>query len=929
MNLNSFGRKETYLVKSKGLPVIRTKMMIPAMRARMVHRQRLIDRIEQGLPQGLVLVSAPAGYGKTTLVAEWARQSQKPVGWISLDPQDNDLQVFNRYLTSFVEVFFPNLPLSGMPLTGDSEGEFQALLVEIINACSELDQEFTMVLDDYHVIQNSQIHDGLLFTLEHLPQQLHFIVITRSDPPFPLARLRANGHVCEVKAADLSFSPAEASEFLTQTMQLHIDEAQTRQLNHEAEGWIAGLQMAALAHREALGRSPTADNQSLIQQYLIEEVFAHQPPELQEFLLRTSILNNLSGPLCNYLLGDQPGKPSGNQLLQKVNRSNLFITALDNEGKWFRFHPLFAEALRNLLAEKYPAEIPALHVRISKWCDHNDMSIEALQHALAGKDYQLTLSLLEKYSLQAMTQGNILDLLQWIEKVPIELIENSPLLCLIYSWGLVLSFDLDSSAKWVEKASRLLAEDKVQVKTDLSQQLRGGILAVQSILAAAHGEGERAIELSKQALELLPEENSFAHCFALLDQGVTYSLNGELSRAASLLEETISVSRSTGNWMVMMIARSNLGDLLISRGELNQALTLYRQSLAFAAPANGANSGFEGLFYIEIGEVYLLRNQLTEAEEALHSGLKLSSSWLPRLYELDATLQLARLQHSRGNYADSVATLQRAHALADVSEDSLDNLLVEIQTAKLALLRGETQPALVWASQNHLMEDAPPDWLTKVPFSFDISIHLLLARLFLRLASTEKNPQSVQRCRSLLAELLPRLYATEDVLSQIEANLLLALALQSVDETDDALAALEKALALAEPEGIRQVFVDEGLPLSRLLTRYLAYLKRRKESPIMPTRAFVTDLLFRISTPAETSAAITAVEPAPQVDLLTLRELEVLGQVAQGRTNQEIAAGLHLSVNTVKRHLNNIFLKLGATTRIQAIAVARQHGWLE
>ena len=924
------------MVKLEGLPVIRTKMMIPALRARMVHRQQLIARIEQGLAQGLVLVSAPAGYGKTTLVAEWAHQSRAPVGWLSLDARDNDLQVINRYLTSFVETFFPDLPAAsaGMPPAGYSEREFEALLVGIINACSELDQEFTLILDDYHVIQNPQIHAGLLFTLEHMPPRLRLILVTRTDPPFPLARLRANDHVCELHAADLTFTPAEANEFLNRTMQLPCDEAQSDQLNREAEGWITGLQMAALARRETPGHFPTASNQRLIQQYLIEEVFSRQPAAVQEFLLRMAVLNNLSGPLCDFLLGEHTDQPNGEQLLQTVNRSNLFITALDTEGKWFRFHPLFAEALRNLLAEKYAKELPTLHARASEWCDRNGLYEEALQHALAGNDYALTATLLEKYSLLAMQHGDILDLLQWIEKVPPVLVENSPLLCLIYAWGLALSFDLEGGAHWTEKASLLLDNPQVHYEPAIANELRGGIFAVQSILAAAHGEGERALDLSKSALQLLPEENSFSHCFALLDQGVTYLLNGELSRANTSLEETIRVSRSAGNWMVMMIARSNLGDVLISLGELSRALSLFRQSLAFAAPAKGHGSGFEGLIYIEIGEVYLLRNQLPAAAENLYRGRELSKSWLPRLYEMDATLQLAHLLHSQGNFVAADAAVQQARASADISEGSLDDLLVDLFEAKMALQRGRVQPALTWATKNHLLEPEAPSWLAKMPFSFDVAIRLLQARLLLALSHEEKNPQFCQRAAALLHELLPRLQTCGDVFSQIEANLLLAQVCQENGLPDEMLAALGQALALAEPEEFRQVFIDEGLPLSRLLTHYLAYLKRHQDSAVMPTRNFVTDLLFRLSSPGNpretpTESEIFVKAEIPGIgELLTPRETEVLGLAAQGRTNQEIGIELHLSVNTVKRHLNNIFLKLGATTRTQAIAIARQHGWL-
>ena len=910
--------------------------MIPALRDRMVQRLQLIDRIEQGLAKGFVLVSAPPGYGKTTLIAEWAHQSQTPTVWLSLDGQDNDLAVINRYLSAFLHNNFPAQQplLVDLPSPGNPELEFRALLVAVINACSEMAGNITVIVDDYHLIQNPQIHNGLLFLLEHLPCQFRLILITRSDPPFPLARFRANNHICELRAADLVFSVKETTEFLTCTMQLDINESRIGQFFRSSEGWVTGLQLAALSLDDS-GELPTAGhpaalNQNLVQRYIIEEVFFRQSAEVQDFLLRTSVLENLSAPLCDALLKN-PG--SSHQILHYLDRSNLFISALDEEGKWYRYHPLFAEALRHLLKEEHGDEVSLLHARASEWFDQNDMYEEALSHALATNDFTYTANLLNKYIMRTIKHGDFLALLHWIKKIPEELLETSPLLCLVNSWSLILSLDLEIGEKWVNKADRLLEKaDFTEIDKGLERDLRGGILAVRSILAAAKGEDEQAIEFSRQALDQLPKENNFSYGFALLDKGMMFSLNGNLSDAVSVLREAIRVSQASGNWMVMMIARCSLGDVLISRGELSQALTLLKKSLAYASPPKSSGTGFEGVILTEIGEIYLLRNQIAEASETLHNSVTLSRDWLPKLYELDAHIHLAHLLHCQGDYKSTQSEFQRAREISEVSEVNLDDLVIDLQEAQYALQRGEIDPVFTWAQKQHLLDEDKTEFTRSLPFSISTSVYLVLSRLLLHLGIREKKPQYFKQAAGLLNTLILQFQEMGYAASQIEAWLLLAITCQESGDAENALKAIQKALALAEPEGFRQVFIDEGLSASRLLIRFLAYQKKNKLSAELPTRNFVADLLFRL-TGHESNESQDATETrshavAAASELLTPRELEVLRLAAGGRNNQEIALELNLSINTVKRHLNNTFLKLGATSRTQAIALAHQQGWL-
>jgi LuxR family maltose regulon positive regulatory protein len=929
------------MIQFKGLPIIRTKIMIPALRARMVHRPRLLAEIERGLTEeGFILVSAPAGYGKTTLVSEWAQQSQHPVAWLSLDEHDNELMAINRYLTTLAESRLPQLKIDAdnLPPAGNPEEEFHNLLISIINGSSELSEPYTVVVDDYQVIQNPQIHAGLALLLDNKPPQMGLIVISRTDPPIPLARLRANHRILEINSRELEFSLAEAMEFLHNTMQCQLEDSRLHQIVQLTQGWVTGLQLIALAQHSADKSHPTGsvpqENQGLLQQYIIEEIIRKQPAEVQDFLRRTAVLDNLCAPLCDAVLDPTGQQKVSQSILDTLSRANLLITALDNEGKWFHYHPLLKEALQRLLSEQSPEETKALHLRASEWCDQNELYEEALNHTIAAGDYPRVVSLLEKYSLHVQKNGDILDLLRWVKKVPTEAINDSPLLFLIYAWGMILSFEMDSGEFWTERASNLLEERTNQEDRAYVQELRGVTYAAQSILAAVRGEGERSIELSRQALELLPEANSFAHCFVLLDQGVTYSLNSELTKAVEILQEAIRLSQTTGNWMVLMIARIFMGDVLINCGKLSQALNIFKQTLSAAAPGEGKSTGFEGMICIETGEIHLLRNELNEAAADLQRSISLEKSWLPMLYELDAHLKLTHLHFARRDFAAAAAEIKTARSLAEISQGSLDDLFIDIYEAKYALLRGDASLALQWLQKNALLHQSPVEFCANLPFSFGTVIQLLVVRCDVVLFRQQKEAELLQHARSVLDPLLERLQSSGYVDALIEADLLLAEIEQEEENNEACLMALQNALALAEPEQYRQNFLDEGLPMARLLTTLLAAMKHGKIAYSLTTRSFVTDLLFRLTGQQdEASAEAHPNTPSPDaytapIELLTPREMEVLRLAASGRTNQEIAAELSLSVNTVKRHLNNIFLKLGATTRTQAIALAHQQGWL-
>jgi LuxR family maltose regulon positive regulatory protein len=926
--------------KKKGFPIIRTKIMIPALRPGIIHRPHLIQRIENGIEQGFVLISAPPGYGKTTLVADWAHGKKTPVFWLTLDEQDNDELTLKRYFWAMAnEETSSGQAEPAVFSIHDHSGEgIHSLLISLINGCVESDTEFSLVLDDYQTIQNPEIHREILFLLDHFPAHFRLVIITRSDPPFPLAHLHAVNRVTEIRAADLNFSRAEAGEFLSQTIPLELSGAEIQQTYEQTEGWITGLQLKAISlneiHAVRLEGAALSSNPRLTMEYMIDEVLYRQSPDVQDFLIRTSILDNLNGHLCDFVINQDNPQLNSQELLHSLYHSNIFLIPLDQEELWFRYHPLFSQALRNLLLEKHPTEVPVLYSRASQWCDQNGMFEEALAYSSHADDKQQYLTLVEKYSIFAVNKGNILDTLAWIKRTDQNLIETSPLLCLIYAWGLMIRFELNLSEYWLEKTRDLLANEPVsKVLLPYKNDLLGLVFAAQSMLSIMRGDIEQALVFSTQALQILPEENSFSHCFALLNQGLTLAMNGNLDQAIEVYEETILISQRSGNWITLMISRSNLAEVLIDKGKLSRALILFQQSLKYL-PSSETSSGFKGYLYKEIGEVYLIRNQLKEAGKFLMQGVDLSRDWLPSINQLDTHIRLANYYHCQGDYINSKNEINLAREIADVSQGQMDDLIIDISEIKLSLLRGQTSQAINWVQRMKLTGDDYPTVLGKMPVALSVPTGLLLARLSFVLGRQGNDHSQIERVEKILLPILPDLEKMGQVSYSLEGWMLVALAYHELNRLTEMFAILEKVFRIAEPEEIRQVFINEGIPMSRLITRYLAHIKQNPPADGIPSRAFLSDLLYRMSNrndeqiPASAEIVDEGVEKPISPDMLTQREIEVMTLVASGQTNGEIAGRLHLSINTVKRHLNNIFLKLGVATRTQAILVARKQGWI-
>ena len=484
------------------IPLLQIKMVTPVIKSKLVHRSHLINKIEKGIEHGFVLVSSPPGYGKTTLVADWAHHSKTPVAWLSLDAYDNDLLIFNRYLKQLLDKTFFSFNPSQFNLLVESNSidDYPTLLATFINSFSESTTDYTLVLDDYHLIKNHKIHESIIYLLDHFPAHLRLIIITRSDPPFSLARLRANHRITELHAAELAFSLQETNQFLNQIRQLSLPDQTVAQFYEKTEGWVTGLQLASLTNIDAKLMEKhdltISFNTNLTMEYIVEEVVKQQPIKIQKFLLRTSVLTNLYGPLCDYIL--EPFEPASNsrELLNELFHSNLFFNTLDPEENWYRYHPLFVTALRQILEENYREEITILYSRAISWCEQHDLYDAALTYAETIGDKSRMVELLEKYSFEAIKQNRIMDVIGQVNRTDQELIASSPVLSLVYSWRYLLSFDIDTGEIWLDKASKLMETmDTDSRLKPFENEIWGLLAAGKSIIAATQYDMNKALEL--------------------------------------------------------------------------------------------------------------------------------------------------------------------------------------------------------------------------------------------------------------------------------------------------------------------------------------------------------------------------------------------------------------------------------------------------
>ena len=880
--------------------LLTTKLYIPPVRPELVPRPRLIERLNEGMTRKLILVSAPAGFGKTTLVTEWLSSAEHPFTWLSLDENDNDPARFTVYLLAALQKIDPSIGQAAQAmLQAPQPPPPESLLTTLINDIAVTPHPFVLVLDDYHLIHALTIHQQLAFLLEHQPPQMHLVVATREDPPLPLALWRGRDQVTELREAHLRFTSDEAAIFLNQVMGLELTADEVAALAARTEGWIAGLQMAALSmqgHQDIPGfiRAFTGSHRHILD-YLMEEVFQRQPADVQDFLLKTSILDRLTAPLCNATVGQDGILPYDAQaMLDRLDQANLFVVRLDEARQWYRYHRLFADLLRHRLDVVYgPKHVVLLHARASQWFEATGFPAEAIQHALAAADWARAATLIYDISGSLLQRGEVTTLLGWLQALPDEIVRARPQLCLECSWPLILTGRLDVAESYLGQAEQAAQDDAAFL---------GGIVAAQVFIARMRGDDRRTIGLSQRALSLLPPDDLAGRSVVAVNLGIAQWNSGHLTEAEQALTAADHAAQQSGNVYARLMALGFLGLIQAAWGKPHRAAELFRQAIEV-----GEQLPPVALVHNELGALLYEWDDLAAADH-LQQGIELGQRSGNLEIQIGGYRTLARLKQAQGDASAALDALQQAHQLA--REGHVSPLMCARNAAchvQIALAQDDLNTAVHLAEQVTEDADASP---------FYPLLGLTSARLLLAQNEKAAAAERLQACY----EIAIRAGWQYGV---VEVRALQALAAPM----PAALAFLTDALTLAQPEGYVRTFVDKGEPMATLLREAMA-------QGIAPD--YVAKLLAAFKAKAgerghpgkaPTSSAPPSAQPL--VEPLSDRELDVLRLLADGQTNDEIAHALCVSVNTVKTHLKNIYGKLGVSSRRQAAAQAKQLGLVE
>jgi LuxR family maltose regulon positive regulatory protein len=874
--------------------LIQTRLHIPPLRAKHIQRPRLFSSLEQALERKLILLSAPAGYGKTTLLSAWARRTSWPVAWFSLDRGDNDRTRFFTYLLSALQRIQPQVGqiTSGL-LAARQAPSNEQLLTPLLNELL-LVPHMALVLDDYQSIEEQSIHEALTFLLEYLPESLRLIIATRTDPPLPLARLRARHQLQELRTNELRFSREESVAFLTESMDLSLQEEVIVALDERNQGWITGLQLAALSLQ---GHSHQPDHHlaeihHFVFDYLAEEVMQQLSPSLQTFLLQTSVLTHLYPALCDAVTG----QGSGQHQLVLLEKNNLFLMPLDAEQNWYRYHPLFAEFLRKRLRQHNSAIIPDLLERASLWCEQHRFLDEAIEYALAAELDGRAAQLIARHARTLLTKRELSTLLRWIEKLPADIVQVQPQLCISYCWALLFTFQVERIGPLLQQAESVLDD-----MSDREGQtaLRGEIAAIQATQASLRGDLEQTIVLTARALSDLPPEDLWTRGTLVFFQGVAYYVTGDMLKARQSYQEALSLNRSAGNHSLALLAHCYLARLLMTVGQLRDALQMLETARAQARERDSLFSLAGGILAVELGNIYYEQNEMerayAELTRSIEIGKMLASADLLRA----GFLALARWQQARGQMEAARGLLGQV----DEVKQSASVLWVE---AEIQAYR------LQWEASQHRAKEMEYYRIVELEREEGPTITLLTEITYLARVRALIISGSMNAALGLLEKLLRHAEDEQRTGSIIKIRILQAKIFFLRGDSVPGLKAIQRALTLAAPERYMRVFLDEGEPIKVALQHAAAH---GIQSPytLQILRAF--------------SEAVPHVFQAqPLLDPLSERELEVLQCIRSGLSNQAIADHLQVSLNTVKTHLSHIFAKLHVNSRTQAVARANELG---
>jgi LuxR family transcriptional regulator, maltose regulon positive regulatory protein len=921
--------------------LLATKLRRPTTSPKRVHRPHLIQCLNDGLEAGrkMMLVSAPPGFGKTTLLSEWVAQLHRPAAWLSLDEGDNDPIRFWTCLIAACRSVHGGVGEAALTLFHSPEPlPDETIPTILINDLIRLENDLVLILDDYHLIQNQSIHTALSFLLDHLPDQLHLVLSTRVDPPWPLARLRTRNQLIELRATDLRFSIEEAAAFLNQVMELNLTAEDVAALEARTEGWIASLQLAAIAMQSPIsmkGRNDLANfvkaftgSHVYVAEYLVEEVLRHQSEDTQTFLLRTSILERLSAKLCEAVTGRQDGQV----ILMALHRSNLFVIPLDDEGHWFRYHRLFADLLQAHLRQTFPGEaIATLHTRASRWYEAAGMVNEAIQHALAAADYATVVRLIESHAVEMLMQGYTKTVEGWLTAIPSELRLRSIRINLAFAWMHLLRGAFAAAAPHVERLQTMLAGSQLD---EADPSLKAEWLALQAYLLSARGQLTESLELARRARDIAPETDGYVQSLAYNALGSAYLMLNDYTRVVEVYQKTIQHGRAAANSLVEMLGISVLAQIATQHGQLHFAYELASQGID-RAERSGSPPAIVMAVHGALGQVHYQWAHLAEAQSHFLRAIQLCALSGYTAGEIYGRANFSRLLQIEGNLPAADQEIQQAIDLMRSGAPAWGGDEAVVQQVRLHLAQHQQAAAeSMLAKQGFSFKEgfSFPDLATGQAMTYsngllyNSALHILLHR-----ARTQRKPESLQSGIKLADRLINGALQSQYFSIVLEALLLRAQMHATLGNAQAGLADVAQALERAEPEGFISIFVEAGSPIAESLAVLL-----KRAQPDSAQSEYIQTILTAYSrmqplrvTREEQPVPNRPIVPGEQlVEPLTPRELEVLQLIAAGDSNQTIADNLVITVRTVKKHTTNIYGKLNAGSRTQAVARARELGLL-
>jgi LuxR family maltose regulon positive regulatory protein len=899
-----------------------TKFYAPRRPKGLVSRPNLTDRVRRGTQSKLTLVSAAAGFGKSTLLAEWlavARSDGSVTAWLSLDPGDNDPVAFWTHVIAALRTVTPTIGAKAMTLLESPGRSIEAALAPLLNELNALPHDVVLILDDYHAIESPEIQVGMAFLLEHLPAPMHLVIATRADPALPLARLRARGDLIEIRAADLRFTPEEASAFLNGVMTLGLTDQDVAALEGRTEGWIAAIQLAGLSMQ---GRDDNAGfiarfagDDRYIVDYLLEEVLQRQPRQVRTFLLETSILSRLNGPLADAVTGQDGGRV----MLEALERGNMLLVPLDDRREWYRYHHLFADVLQARLRDERPGHVATLHQRAAEWYEQEGERTEAIRHALAGKDFARAADLVElampatgRNRQEAMLRG-------WLESLPDELIRARPVLSDGYAGSILVRGEtegvdarLQDAERWLDTTSKTPtsadspAASMVVVDEDAFRRLPGSVAVHRAGLALLLGDVDGTIAHARRALDLVVEDDDLGRGAASALLGLAYWTNGDLEAASRLYGDAMTRLEKAGHLSDTIGLALALADMWIAQGRLHDALRMYERGLDLATGRGAPVLRGAADMHVGMSEILRERDDLRRARRHLDEARNLGEeNGLPQ-NPYRSRVAAARIRQAEGDPEAALDLLAEAGRLY-AGDFSPDVRPVDAMKARVWIAQGRLPEAMGWARERGLSATDDLRYLREFE-------HVTLARLILAQGARDRSDDRIGEAIDLLERLLVAAEVGGRTGSVIEILVVQALARRARDDVPGALASLERAVALAEPEGYVRVVADEGPTMAALLR--LAAQGRNAPS-------YLRRLLAAIVAPAARAPV-----DQPLIEPLSERELDVLRLLESELDGPDIARELTVSVATVRTHTRNIYAKLGVNNRRTAVRRAGELGLL-